>query len=645
MDRGHSSVSRASQSPIEKQVQSTGTPNPNKVIQRAINTCTHHPASKKPVQSITNPDKAMDTADLNFNHKQSTPSPPIIMMTQVDANLSQSPIDNQVQCNPNVNTCSVLASKQTLDQPHPLKRQLLITQYTQNPNKQSSDGGIKQGNNSSTNTTMTVSENSNKEDNTISQLSSTSDHNKKVPITKGLSSSTDMFTTGDVANTNPKIRKCTTPNKQQQILPKCWEELDSSLQTLLPNIDKVTYVVENHNNREQLSFEGAPKFDFDLVVRINLDNRDQANDFLNKMMKHNFCTYRISRTSKKPALKRVAYKIEMHCQHFRKALTTKQKDTAALAKSKKARKPFTRQVRDKKTQCPSHLTLTGQIPTKKQLKAIDIKPYLKTHTAVLNISFNHNHPIISGHALSFRPVSAETKQTFFELFSNGHSASSARHTHEQHLLMDAATDELKQYALADRDTNPSAQDICRLFQQWREKQYGKDDGKPLFERLQAEVNKYNAKHREQNGRALLQWYETQTDNYSDDINSDGESNPPPPKKRKRESTSKPLVLAICTPLMARAHEHVCQAGELLFCDSTSSMDRFNTSVFVLSTHSVASGIPLGVLLTSDEREETIQTGLQMLKSIFPAGAFYGKGSEAGPDVVMIDDDSAERCNH
>ena len=165
---------------------------------------------------------------------------------------------------------------------------------------------------------------------------------------------------------------------------------------------------------------------------------------------------------------------------------------------------------------------------------------MKTHTAALNISFNHNHPIISGHTLSFRPVSAETKETFLELFSNGHSASSAQHTHEQHLLMDAATDELKQYALADRAINPSAQDVCRLFQQWREKHYGKDDGKPLFERLQAEVNKYNAKHREQNGRALLQWYETQTDNYSDDVNSDGESNPPPPKKKEERINEQTL---------------------------------------------------------------------------------------------------------
>ena len=76
--------------------------------------------------------------------------------------------------------------------------------------------------------------------------------------------------------------------------------------------------------------------------------------------------------------------------------------------------------------------------------------------------------------------------------------------------MDAATDELKQYSLADRALNPSAQDICRLFQMWREKSYGADDGKPLFERLQSEVNKYNEKYGGQNGKANLQWYESHT---------------------------------------------------------------------------------------------------------------------------------------
>jgi hypothetical protein len=53
--------------------------------------------------------------------------------------------------------------------------------------------------------------------------------------------------------------------------------------------------------------------------------------------------------------------------------------------------------------------------------------------------------------------------------------------------MDSA---LKQYSLADRAFNPSVQDICRLFQQWRKTSYGSDDGKPLFQRLQLEVDNY-----------------------------------------------------------------------------------------------------------------------------------------------------------
>ena len=250
--------------------------------------------------------------------------------------------------------------------------------------------------------------------------------------------------------------------KNKQISPKSWEQLNSpSLQALLPKMDNVTYVVESYHEEDQLRFEEAPKFSYHLKVRINLENEEQAKKFLNQMMEHSFCTYRITRMSKKPAMKRVAYKIEMHCQHFRKGLSKKDKENLALSQSKKAKKPLTLHVRNKKTQCPSRLTLTGKVPTKKQLVATN-KAYLKSHKAILKISFNHNHPITSAYALSFRTISAETRQKFFELFNNGHSASSARHIHEQHLLMDAATDEQKQYSLADRALNPSIQDISNM---------------------------------------------------------------------------------------------------------------------------------------------------------------------------------------
>ena len=81
------------------------------------------------------------------------------------------------------------------------------------------------------------------------------------------------------------------------------------------------------------------------------------------------------------------------------------------------------------------------------------------------------------------------------------------------------------------------------------------------------------------GKAFLQWYEAPLS----EMDNEHEEKEPPTKQKKREPSEKPLVLAICTPLMARTHRNVIQAGEIVFCDSSSSMDRFNTSVFILST--------------------------------------------------------------
>jgi hypothetical protein len=104
-----------------------------------------------------------------------------------------------------------------------------------------------------------------------------------------------------------------------------------------------------YEEKEKMSFEGAPNVNFHLVVRINnLDSENKANSFLKSMMKHSLCTYRVTRTSK-PGMKRVAYKLELHCQHFQKKISAKQLEKACLARSKKVRKPFTMQVRNKKT--------------------------------------------------------------------------------------------------------------------------------------------------------------------------------------------------------------------------------------------------------------------------------------------------------
>ena len=71
---------------------------------------------------------------------------------------------------------------------------------------------------------------------------------------------------------------------------------------------------------------------------------------------------------------------------------------------------------EKKTGWPSKLKFTVTVPTKRDKIASGKRSYFVTHPTILNITFNHNHPIDSAHALSFRDVSSDTKEKFFELF-------------------------------------------------------------------------------------------------------------------------------------------------------------------------------------------------------------------------------------
>lgn len=103
-----------------------------------------------------------------------------------------------------------------------------------------------------------------------------------------------------------------------------------------------------------------------------------------------------------------------------------------------------------------------------------------------------------------------------------------------------------------------------------------------------------------------------------------------------------MVIAICTPLMSRVHQSVQQAGEMVFCDATSSLDRFNSSMFVLSTSNAVGGLPLGVIITSDEQEDTIRQSLEVLKDVLPPNCFFGRGPVEGPPIFMTDDSMAER---
>ena len=107
-------------------------------------------------------------------------------------------------------------------------------------------------------------------------------------------------------------------------------------------------------------------------------------------------------------------------------------------------------------------------------------------------------------------------------------------------------------------------------------------------------------------------------------------------------TEQPLVLAICTPLMSRAHDLLRQAGELVYCDSTARLDRYNCPTFIVSTCSSAGGIPLGIVITSGESEGVLTAqAFSLLRKVLSQRTFYVQGNK-GRQLCFTNDCDAER---
>ena len=94
-------------------------------------------------------------------------------------------------------------------------------------------------------------------------------------------------------------------------------DLVPELQNVLPIKDNYTYIVESFKTLPEQTFCGASKLNFEAHIRTNLETEEQAKEWVRELSEQCKCTYRVTRTYK-PALKRVTYKVDLHCQHFRK---------------------------------------------------------------------------------------------------------------------------------------------------------------------------------------------------------------------------------------------------------------------------------------------------------------------------------------
>ena len=77
-------------------------------------------------------------------------------------------------------------------------------------------------------------------------------------------------------------------------------------------------------------------------------------------------------------------------------------------------------------------------------------------------------------------------------------------------------------------------------------------------------------------------------------------------------------------------------------DASASFEKLNTSITLLYTSCAVGVLPLGIFITSDELETTLENAIGLLKTILPEYAFFGRGPLVGPVIFLTDDSSAER---
>jgi hypothetical protein len=236
-----------------------------------------------------------------------------------------------------------------------------------------------------------------------------------------------------------------------------------------------------------------------------------------------------------------------------------------------------------------------------------------SHPLEINIKFTHNHVINSAESLSFRRVKSEVRERLVELFKDGHSPASALCAYEDELYLNTTNDQELLEMLSDRAFNPDYDTVLRLFRKYRETALGSRNGKSMFERLKSMVEEYNNSGR---GKAVLQEFDAKT--------------------------GKAFILCIVTGLMQRVHEKIPQARELCYMDASASFEHLNMSITLLYTSCAVGALPLGLFITSDELEVTLEKAINLLKTIFPEYAFFGRGPQVGPIIFLTDDSKAER---
>ncbi|XP_052131256.1 uncharacterized protein LOC127751567 [Frankliniella occidentalis] len=238
--------------------------------------------------------------------------------------------------------------------------------------------------------------------------------------------------------------------------------------------------------------------------------------------------------------------------------------------------------------------------------------YLKTHPMEILLKSTHNHPVeaAAGDVLRHRRPCLGTVQKFTDMFKNTCSRITPAYAMERN-LEDLEMSDQDLIKIGDGAFVPERPWVYKLYKKIMKEQCGEPYGPGMISALEKYVENYNSEC----GEVCAKFGSS----------ADGNDH----------------YIAVCTPMMKRIHTHYKGSGEVMFIDSSGCMDNNNARVFVILTPSVVCGLPLGLLITSSEKEPVVLAALQLWKEVLPENAFYGRGS-LGPKIIISDASTSER---
>ncbi|XP_043233539.1 uncharacterized protein LOC122387421 [Amphibalanus amphitrite] len=251
-------------------------------------------------------------------------------------------------------------------------------------------------------------------------------------------------------------------------------------------------------------------------------------------------------------------------------------------------------VKKHSTGCPFRMHI--QIKRASERKVKD-DALLSTHPCVIVLTGEHNH---TGCAKSLKElrVLPQVEKEFFEYFRRGMRVPEAQRYHRLKMGLGSEL-----WTEEDRgDMNPSLRAVAYMQRKWAKATAGGCNDEDMLAAL---------------------------DRYAATTNSVIEI---------ERSSAGSFCVALVTPFMKRVHA-LREAGEVVFVDATTSVDRLNTTIVPLLCCSPAGALPLGVVFSSSQDEAQLTTGFRLLQKDVGNAAFNGRGH---PSAFITDNCDAER---